>query len=193
MRMRSPASHLSDPIVVSIAQTRATAAPLLACYTQVTFPQTGKMITLLCIAAERRHEKPNSVGNEVLEQMDLQHQYISQHAVQILRNLAETVCSVTALQRRSRARYRWDTGMWAAQSAFHPSSWAGSWWVPAFISILSTQCRVFSFSGFLIFLYCLVSFLGIHSTTRFNQANVWWNVVLLCVRWCWLRIQTIPP
>lgn len=106
MRMRSPASHLSDPIVVSIAQTRATAAPLLACYTQVTFPQTGKMITLLCIAAERRHEKPNSVGNEVLEQMDLQHQYISQHAVQILRNLAETVCSVTALQRRSRARYR---------------------------------------------------------------------------------------
>lgn len=106
MRMRSPNSHLLDPLLVSIVQTRATAAPLLLCCTQVTSLQKGKAITFLCIAAERRHEKPNSVGNKVLEQMDLQHQYISQHAVQILQNLAETVCSVDAIQRRSRAWYR---------------------------------------------------------------------------------------
>lgn len=187
MRMRSPNSHLSDPLVVSIAQTRATAALLLVCCTQVTSPQKGKAITCVCTAAERRHEKPNSVGNKVLEQMDLQHQYISQHAVQILQNLAETVCSVNAFQRRSRAWYKGDTGIWAAQSTFHPSSWAGSWWVPAFISILSIQCRVFSFSGFLLFIYCLVSFLGIHSTTRFNQANIWWYVLFPRGRKCWLN------
>lgn len=106
MRTSSPNSHLLDPLVVSIAQTRATAAPLLVCCSQVTFPQNGKAITFLYSAAERRHEKPNSVGNKVLEQMDLQHQYISQHTVQILQNLAETVCFVNAFQRRSRAWYR---------------------------------------------------------------------------------------
>lgn len=95
-------------------------------------PRKGNLSNFSILVAEFRHEKPRPVGDEALEQMDLQLQYINSNPAR----LTETVWVLLHSKRRNRTWHRWDTRLWAARSSFHPSSHADN--ILGFVFMLNT-------------------------------------------------------